>query len=76
MAMSDGSFIRWVQLNLRTSRPVSEKKFYFVQWGSKYTGDLKLELVWILNGRKEVGLLMVQILNGPIFKWLGLKLLP
>ena len=26
--------------------------------------DLKSELVWILNGQKEVGLQMVPILNG------------
>ena len=28
------------------------------------SGDLKSQLVWILNGRKEVGLQMVRILNG------------
>ena len=30
----------------------------------KYSGDLKSGLVWILNGRKEVGLQMVRISNG------------
>ena len=29
-----------------------------------YSGDLKSRLVWILNGQEEIGLQMVQILNG------------
>ena len=29
-----------------------------------YSGDPKSDLVWILNGAKEVGLQMVWILNG------------
>ena len=29
-----------------------------------YSGDLKSDLVWILNGSKQVGLQMVWISNG------------
>ena len=29
-----------------------------------YSGDLKSDLVWILNGPKQVGLQMVWISNG------------
>ena len=31
---------------------------------SQHSGDLKSELVWMLNGRKEV-----VFANGPDFKW-------
>ena len=31
---------------------------------SEYIGDLKSGLVWISTGQKEVGLQMIQILNG------------
>ena len=36
----------------------------FVKMEFNYSGDLKSELVWIVNGQKEFGLQMVHTWNG------------
>ena len=61
-SFSGGGWHLWKkQDNFRFQR-IIEKIWYLN--GQKYSGDLKSGLVWILNGRKEVGLQMVSILNG------------
>ena len=47
-------------IELRESQPWS----YLFKVGHEYSGDLISGLVWILNGRKEVGLQMVWIPKG------------